>query len=227
MGFLCVLCASVVKKMKMIEFPCHDITLEGVFALPEGTGPFGLVVVCHPHPLYGGNMYNNVVHAVCEQLGERGLAWLKFNFRGVGKSGGRFGGGLGEKDDARAAISFGEKQDKIDAGKIGICGYSFGSTVAFAVAVEDTRVRAVAGISPFIQPPELLDHCTKPKLFVSGANDEFTGAQSLEELVSKLPEPKETVIYPGVDHFWGRSEEQMAEKVSEFFKKSFALRVSS
>ena len=218
---------EVVKKMKMIEFPCHDVTLEGVFALPEGVGPFGLVVVCHPHPLYGGNMYNNVVHAVCEQLGERGLAWLKFNFRGVGKSGGRFGGGLSEQDDARAAISFGEKQDKIDVGRIGICGYSFGSTVAFAVAVEDTRVRAVAGISPFIQPPDLLDHCAKPKLFVSGADDEFTGAQNLKELVAKLPEPKETVIYPGVDHFWGRSEEQMAEKVSEFFKKSFALRVAS
>lgn len=203
--------------MEKIEFPCHDITLEGVLALPEGNGPFGLVVVCHPHPLYGGNMYNNVVHAICEKLGERGLAWLKFNFRGVGKSGGHFGGGLGEKDDARAAISFAEKQTKIDAGKMGICGYSFGSTVAFAVAVEDMRVQAVAGISPFIQPAELLDHYTKPKLFISGANDEFIEPHDLKQLVAKLPEPKECVIYPGVDHFWGGSENSMAEKVSQFF----------
>jgi alpha/beta superfamily hydrolase len=209
--------------MKKIEFPCHDITLEGVLALPEGNGPFGLVVVCHPHPLYGGNMYNNVVHAICEKLGERSLAWLKFNFRGVGKSGGRFGGGLGEKDDARAAISFAEKQTKIDAGKMGTCGYSFGSTVAFAVAVEDMRVQAVAGISPFIQPAELLDHYTKPKLFISGANDEFINPHDLERLVAKLPEPKECVIYPGVDHFWGGSENSMAEKVSQFFKDSFEL----
>jgi alpha/beta superfamily hydrolase len=213
--------------MKMIEFPCHDITLEGVFALPEGNGPFGLVIVCHPHPLYGGNMYNEVVHAICEKLGERGLAWLKFNFRGVGKSGGRFGGGLGEQEDAVAAISFAEKQDRIDAGKMGICGYSFGSTVAFSVAVADMRIRAVAGISPFVQPADLLDRCTKPKLLVSGANDAFIDPGGLEELVAKLPEPKECIIYPAVDHFWGRSEEAMAQKVSQFFTGSFELRVSS
>jgi alpha/beta superfamily hydrolase len=207
--------------LKRVEFPCHDITLEGVFALPEGNGPFGLVVVCHPHPLYGGNMYNNVVHAICQKLAERGLAWLKFNFRGVGKSGGHFGGGAGEKEDARAAISFAEKQTKIDMAKIGICGYSFGSTVAFAVAVEDRRVQAVAGISPFVQPADLLDHYAKPKLFISGANDEFIDPQSLEQLSLKLPEPKELVIYPGVDHFWGGYEEPMAEKVSQFFKNQF------
>jgi alpha/beta superfamily hydrolase len=207
--------------MKKIEFPCRDITLEGVFALPEGNGPFGLVVVCHPHPLYGGNMYNNVVHAICEKLGERGLAWLKFNFRGVGKSGGRFAGGTGEKEDAKAAISFAEKQPKIDAGKIGICGYSFGSIIAFGVAVEDRRIQAVAGISPFVQPAGLLDHHTKPKLLISGADDEFIDPQSLEQIVLKLPEPKELVLYPGVDHFWGGSEDPMAEKVSQFFEKIF------
>jgi alpha/beta superfamily hydrolase len=135
----------------------------------------------------------------------------------VGKSGGHFGGGLGEKDDARAAISFGEKQAQIDASKIGICGYSFGSTVAFGVAVEDERIQAVAGISPFVEPAGLLDHCTKPKLFVSGANDDFIDPKGLEQLVSKLPEPKEAVICPGVDHFWGGSENSMAEKVSQFF----------
>jgi alpha/beta superfamily hydrolase len=209
--------------MKQIEFPCQDITLEGVLAIPEGNGPFGVVVVCHPHPLYGGNMYNNVVHAICEKIGERNLAWLKFNFRGVGKSGGRFGSGLGEKEDARAAISFAEKQAKIDAARMGICGYSFGSTVAFAVAVEDVRIQAVAGISPFVQPADLLDSDNKPKLFVSGANDDFVNPQGLTQLVSKLPEPKECVIYPGVDHFWGESEETMAEKVSQFFKDSFEL----
>ena len=92
-------------QIKRVEFPCGEITLEGIFALPEGEGPFGLVVVCHPHPLYGGNMYNNVVHAVCEKLGQKKIAWLKFNFRGVGESGGSFAGGVGEKEDLKAAIA--------------------------------------------------------------------------------------------------------------------------
>jgi hypothetical protein len=206
---------------RKIEFPCQNLTLEGVFALPAGPGPLGLVVVCHPHPLYGGNMYNRVVHAICRKAGEKGLAWLKFNFRGVGNSDGHFGGGLGEKEDVQAAISFAVKQAKIDQGKIGICGYSFGSMVAFSVAVEDQRIKAVAGISPFVQPADLLDHYPKPKLFLSGTNDEFIDAQSLSRLVERLPEPKELAIYPGVNHFWTGFEDPMAAKVSQFFVRYF------
>lgn len=203
--------------MKKIAIPCEEFTLEGIIALPEGDGPFPLVVVCHPHPLYGGNMYNNVVHAVCEKLGEKEIAWLKFNFRGVGMSGGSFAGGLGEKEDVKAAISFGESQPKIDRKKIGLCGYSFGSIVAFSVAVEDQRAGAVAGISPFVQPENLLNRYTKPKLLICGAQDEFVNVESLEQLIQKIAEPKELAIYPGVDHFWMGGEEPMAERVTQFF----------
>jgi alpha/beta superfamily hydrolase len=212
-------------KIQRIEFPCGNITLEGMVSVPEGPGPFGLVVVCHPHPLYGGNMFNNVVHAVCENLGEKGLAWLKFNLRGVGKSGGRYSDGIGEQDDAQAAISIGEKQERIDPGKIGVCGYSFGSTVAFAVAAKDPRVKAVAGISPFIQPPDLLDRCFRPKLFVTGARDGFVDPKSLEEQVKRLPDPKELVLFPDADHFWSEEEAAMAEKVSRFLGKSLERQV--
>ena len=203
--------------MKKIEFPSGQFTLEGIIALPEGDGPFPLVVVCHPHPLYGGNMYNNVVHAVCEKLGEKNIAWLKFNFRGVGMSGGSFAGGNGEKEDVKAAISFAESQPMIDRKRIGLSGYSFGSMVAFSAAVEDNRVGAVAGISPFVQPENLFDHYGKPKLLVCGAQDGFINVKTLEQLFQKIPEPKELVIYPGVDHFWGEEEGPMAEKVGEFF----------
>ena len=213
----------MILKIQKIEFPCGNITLEGMISIPEGPGPSGLVVVCHPHPLYGGNMFNNVVHAVCENLGGKGLGWMKFNFRGVGTSGGKYSDGIGEQNDARAAISFGEKQARIDLEKIGVCGYSFGSTVAFAAAAKDPRVKAVAGISPFLQPPELLDHCSRPKLFVTGAHDEFVDPQSLEELVKKLPDPKELVLFPRADHFWSEDQEAMSEKVGQFFKKSLGV----
>lgn len=206
---------------KRIEFPCQGIMLEGIFSSPEGEGPFGLVIVCHPHPLYGGNMDNNVVEAICRAVGKQGSASLKFNFRGVGRSGGNFAGGIGEKEDARAAISFGATQEKVDGERIGICGYSFGSIVAFAVAVEDVQVKAVAGISPFVQPPDLLNHYLRPKLFISGTHDEWVDVQDIERLVQNLPEPKELMIQPGVDHFWVGSESPMAEKVSRFFAKYF------
>jgi len=208
--------------MKKITIPGQEFTLEGIIALPEGNGPFPLVVLCHPHPLYGGNMYNNVVHVVCEKLMERKIAWLKFNFRGVGMSGGSFAGGLGEKEDVKAAISFGEGQPKVDRKRIGLCGYSFGSMVAFSAAVEDPRVGAVAGISPFVQPENLLGTYNKPKLLACGSQDEFIHVESLERLMQKIPEPKELAIYPGVDHFWVGEEGPMAERITKFFVRAFA-----
>jgi alpha/beta superfamily hydrolase len=202
-----------------IEFSCGDISLEGMISVPEGPAPFPLVVVCHPHPLYGGSMHNNVVDAVCSSLGEKEIAWLKFNFRGVGKSGGRFDNGIGEKDDARAAISFGEGQARIDPGKIGLCGYSFGSMVAFPVAVEDARVKAVAGIAPFVQPENLLHHYARPKLLVCGTQDEFINYKALEKIVENMPDPKELSLHTGVDHFWMGEEGAMGERVAQFFAK--------
>lgn len=164
-------------------------------------------------------MFNNVVHAVCESLGSRGMGWLKFNFRGVGKSGGTYSDGPGEQEDARAAVSFAEKEERVDRERMGICGYSFGSRIAFAAAVADPRIKAVAGISPFIQPQDLLNRYLRPKLFVTGALDGFVDAAGLEEQVKNLPDPKELVIYPGVDHFWMERGDSMAKKVGEFFRK--------
>jgi alpha/beta superfamily hydrolase len=207
-----------VKSIK-VEIPGNGISLEGIFALPDGDGPFPLVVVCHPHPLYGGNMYNNVVHAVCEKLGDGNMASLKFNFRGVGGSGGAYAGGAGEIEDAKAAITFGLGQPRIEGRSAGLCGYSFGGMVAFSAAVEDERVGAVAGISPLVQPPDLLDHYEKPKLLVCGDQDEFIPLKNLEDLIRKIPEPKEMTLYPGVDHFWGGEDMAMAERVADFFKR--------
>jgi uncharacterized protein len=207
-------------KIRKIEFPCSDLTLEGLISRPAGEGPFGAVVVCHPHPLFGGDMFNPVVSAVCARLAETGLAWLKFNFRGVGRSGGRHGGGSGEREDARAAVAFAEKQPWIHTEKIGICGYSFGSGVAFAAAAEDPRIRAVAGISPFIPPPGLLDRCFCPKLFVAGTGDGWIDVPGLKRQVALLPGPRELFLLPGSDHFWSEGGATMAEKVAEFFSRN-------
>jgi alpha/beta superfamily hydrolase len=210
---------AIIMETQRAEIPCGKIILEGMIHIPEGPGPSPLVVVCHPHPLYGGSMHNNVVDAVCSSLEEKEIAWLKFNFRGVGRSGGRFGDGIGEKDDARAGISFGQSRTRIDHGKIGLCGYSFGSMVALPVAVEDARVKAVAGIAPFVQPENLLSRYARPKLLVCGTQDEFVDSKALEKIVEKMPDPKELALYPGVDHFWMGEEGAMGERVAQFFAK--------
>lgn len=204
-----------------IEIPCGPMALEGIIGYPEGNSPFPIVVICHPHPLYGGSMYNNVVEAIAQRVKGKGMVSLMFNFRGVGRSGGSFGEGIGEQEDLKAALSFAATQTKVDPKKMGVCGYSFGSTVALTVAAIDSRVAGVAGVSPFIEPPSLLDRYTRPKLLVCGSEDEWIDIRKLETQVERLPEPKELVVYSGVDHFWAGMEEPMAEKVAQFFKGLF------
>jgi len=207
-------------RQERVEFQSGQLTLEGVLRLPEGEGPFGVVVVCHPHPQMGGDMRNNVVSAVCMALAGKGLASFKFNFRGVGGSEGYYDNGIGECDDALAAVSYVLSKKEIDSERIGICGYSFGSMVALKVAAKEQKIRAVAGISPFIKPADLLDAYTKPKIFLCGARDGFINTKSLQQQVEKLPEPKEIVLYPDIDHFWFGQERSMAARVGEFFAGS-------
>src|SRR4029453_961058 len=78
-------------------------SLEGRLAVPPGAGA-GLVL-CHPHPLYGGDMDNPVVGRAAEGAQGPGGATLRFNFRGVGASGGTHGGGTAEMNDVRAALT--------------------------------------------------------------------------------------------------------------------------
>ena len=120
-----------------ITFPCGDLTLEGLLTLTEGEAA-GAAVVCHPHPLYGGSMYNNVVEAVLDALWQRQFATLRFNFRGVGDSEGEYGGGQGELDDARAAVAF--LAGKAAVRSVMLAGYSFGASVSLRAGLTDPGV---------------------------------------------------------------------------------------
>ena len=93
-------------KRTEIRFPCGELSLEGISSIPEGEGILPAVVICHPHPLYGGSMDNNVVDSLEEALVRVSLISFKFNFRGVGGSQGQFDRGIGEQEDVDAAFSF-------------------------------------------------------------------------------------------------------------------------
>ena len=120
-----------------ITFPCGDLQLEGLLRLPEGEAP-GAAVVCHPHPLYGGSMYNNVVEAVLEAFWLRQFATLRFNFRGVGDSEGEYDGGEGELDDVREAVAF--VAGKAAVKSVTLAGYSFGASVSLRAGLADPAV---------------------------------------------------------------------------------------
>ena len=90
-----------------LTFPVGDISLEGLFSTPQDTPQIG-AILCHPHPLYGGEMRNNVVSALADTFQKAGIATLRFNFRGVGQSGGQHGEGEAELEEQ------GEEEDYED-----------------------------------------------------------------------------------------------------------------
>jgi alpha/beta superfamily hydrolase len=203
-----------------ISFPSGELSLEGVWHLPDSNGPLPAVIVCHPHPLYGGNMSANVVFYICQALALHNIAALRFNFRGVGKSQGRFGGGQAEQEDVRAALEFVLAADNIDKNRIGLAGYSFGGGVAAAVAVGEERVKMLALVSPALMGDwEQLKEYTKPKFIIIGENDEVIPQGELRELFEEMPEPKRYEVIAGADHFWEGFVDELAEKVTGFFRE--------
>lgn len=202
-------------------FPCGELTLEGIVAIPEGAGHFPAVIVCHPHPLYGGSMDNGVVDSLCETLTKASFVSFKFNFRGVGGSQGEFDGGIGEQADVEAAISFVSTLKEVDSSRIGLAGYSAGAGFGFPAGHSDDRIKALAAISPPLNMFnfDFLGSCPKPKLLVSGSRDNFTGPDRFLEFCQNLAEPKQYEIIEGADHFWRECESIPASRVTAFFTK--------
>ena len=125
-----------------IDVPVAHGQLEAI--LKERRTPFAAVVVCHPHPQGGGTMHNNVVYRVAKALGDAGATVLRFNFRGVGRSTGSYGGGIDEEEDARAALDFLEQ--RAPGVPLWMAGFSFGARVGLTVgAADSTRPEAVRG----------------------------------------------------------------------------------
>jgi len=201
---------------KTVSFHSGNLALEGVYTAPQGEGPFPAVVVCHPHPLYGGMMDNNVVLAVCHALSRVAIASLRFNFRGVGGSEGAHDGGIGERDDVAAAIGFVTSAAGIEADRIGLCGYSFGAVVALEAAARTAQVRALTLISPILSPGSPLEGYEKPKLLIWGSRDLALPA-GLDSLMAKVAGPKQYEAVTGADHFWWGYEDRIGSAAADFF----------
>lgn len=205
-----------------LTIPSGDVALEGALLLPDGDGPFATVVICHPHPQYGGSMDNNVVAAAASGLRARGLAAVLFNFRGVGGSGGI----AGDRDEARADVAavraHASTLDALDAERIGLAGYSFGAGVAASCA--DAAIPALALIAlPISMADEgraALAAYPHPLLLLSGDQDQGSDAEGLRALASTTTGEVAVTIEPGADHFWWGHERAIADTVGDFFARA-------
>lgn len=184
-------------------------------------------VVCHPHPLFGGTLHNKVVFHTMKALNSFGFPVLRFNFRGAGLSVGEHDHGSGEIDDVRTAMDWLDAEYHLP---LIFAGFSFGAAVGLRASYDDPRVRALIGLGVPVAPVaadseeprvytfEYLRDCTKPKLFVSGARDQFGPRAKLEALVASVPEPKKLVVIEGADHFFEGRLRELREAIEEWMK---------
>jgi alpha/beta superfamily hydrolase len=197
-----------------VTFPCGSLRLEGAAAIPPAATH--AVVVCHPHPEYGGTMDDAVVTGVVRSLGAAGVATLRFNFRGVGGSEGHHGGGGAEVDDVRAALDCLGQQ--APGAHLALAGYSFGAAVAVRAGVVDPRPERLVAIALPVAMLEatFLADCRTPTLFVQGDRDQFSPVRQFEALVARCPAPTRVVRIPGADHFLHGAAVRVGESVVRF-----------
>jgi alpha/beta superfamily hydrolase len=204
-----------------ISIPGPGITLEG--RLIPGTG-LGGAVITHPHPLFGGSMANNVVWAAARALMARGMAALRFNFRGVGRSTGTYGDGVKEAEDVATAMEFLKSRAP---GPYYLVGYSFGAAVAGRALLQGLGADGAILVAP---PIAFMDMAFLPqvpglKLIIVGDRDELCPLPSLRELLAAGPTPAgaaapappaEIRVIQGTDHFFGGAEELLFKILRDF-----------
>jgi uncharacterized protein len=230
-----------------------DDRLEGILEWPgaaPGAGPetpaaaaervaaeaglAGGVVVAHPHPLYGGTMAQPVVYRVAQVCREHRFASLRFNFRGVGRSKGRYSG-TEEYRDIEAAVAYLRGRLASEPGRrlpLGLAGYSFGSVMAAMAAGAGTMaVDALALVAFVVEreefPAGMLDRLAEfrgPVLAVCGESDDLAPPVAVERALRRLGVDFRLSVVQGTGHFFEHEQREVGERVAAFFAETLVER---
>ena len=202
-----------------VFFHVGHLRLEG--RLWRAPGPHA-VVLSHPHPLYGGALDNPVVAVLTEVYQRLGYSTLRFNFRGVGASEGRYAAGQGEQNDVRAAAAYLAGLGKIVTD---LAGYSFGAWIGMQLLMRRPEVKGFISIAP---PANLYDFgflapCPSSGVIVAGTGDEVVTEPAVQKLVDKLKTQKGIVIeqrvVPGANHFFDGKNDELMSVVGTYLDK--------
>jgi uncharacterized protein len=185
--------------------------LEGLWKEASGRRR-GSAVFAHPHPLHGGTMHNRVVYRAVRALTRSGYDTLRFHFRGVGLSEGRYDAGRGEVEDFRAALDEAERTAGVP---IAAGGFSFGAAVGLKASARDPRLATfiALGLPLSTESGLMVPRLEVPSLFVVGENDAFGPP---EELARFLGGAHRVVVIPDADHFFEGQLEALGETIADF-----------
>ena len=193
--------------------------LEALLEEPEDREPVEACLVCHPHPLSGGTMHNKVVYRIGRGLRRAGGVVLRFNFRGVNLSHGEHAHGVGEVEDARAALEY--LRGLYPELPFTLAGFSFGSRVilrlgcTLADAQDRSPERLIAvGFPTSLGSFDYLATCTLPKMFVQSTVDEFGPKDALNAAFKGFHEPKSLQFIEAGDHFFAGALERLEDAIA-------------
>jgi alpha/beta superfamily hydrolase len=190
------------RKIESLLIPGPAGRIEALLEEPEDEAPVEAALVCHPHPQFGGTMHNKVVHRIARGLRKNRCVVLRFNFRGVNLSEGQYDEGVGEVDDARAALE--HLRANYPDLPFTLSGFSFGSRVALKIACSGVGARrAIAvGFPTSFRDTAYLYRCPLRRYFIQSTNDEFGPLPDIQALVAGLPEPRQLITIPASNHFF-------------------------
>jgi uncharacterized protein len=187
--------------------------LEALLEEPEDRDLNHAVLVCHPHPQHGGTMHNKVVYRIARGLRRAGAVVLRFNYRGVNLSAGQYDHGIGEVEDARAAL--GVLRSRYPQLPFSLAGFSFGSRIILKLGCEtpDVSNLIAVGFPANLSDGQSLGQCPVPKIFIVSRSDQFCAVPAMEKYFAALPEPKELIWIDAADHFFGGALDQFEEAI--------------
>jgi alpha/beta superfamily hydrolase len=209
--------------MPEIFFTGPEGRIEGRYHHSE-TKNAPIVVVLHPHPLYGGTMNNKINYNLYQAFVRNGFSALRFNFRGVGKSQGKFDDGLGELTDAATALDWIQLQNP-DASTCWIAGFSFGSWIAMQLLMRRPELEGFIAVSP---PANLYDFtflspCPAAGLITQGDRDDIVSEESVSKLAQKLSTQKNANlqynVVSGADHYYRNNIEELGTIMDDYIKR--------
>ena len=211
-------------RQSAVEFTADGGRVDGILASPAGRKrPFPAVVMCHPHPLLGGNMDSSVVLAVCRALANRGIASLRFDFRHPpGEHPEPEELAASSARDVAAAFSLVRRWRDARPSRCAVAGYSFGAAAVARSIDSLASARAFALIAPPISGlrDSALLADERPKLLIAGENDQLVDAADLEALAREMTEPVSFECIEGTDHFFHGHADRVARRVASFLASS-------
>ena len=208
-----------------IGFTSDRISLEGIITLPDGTaGPFPAVLVCHPHPALGGDMDNAVVTALSKAAIGRGIATMRFNFRGVGGSEGQSTDEGREQRDVRAALDVLRHWPGVDGKRVALAGYSFGASVVLGGLKRYGAARCVVLIAPPVSSVReaRIRQSRRPMLFLVGSRDRIVPSSELQRALDGIGHPVHFSEIAGGDHSLRGKEGEVADRAADFIVEKLA-----